>query len=127
MSSFSRLFTLEEAKAELEIIRPLLSSAMSARQEILRLRPDLEHELEQAMGNGHSAESTALLAAFGRLRDALVEIQARGVLVKDVGSGLVDFPAEHEGRVVFLCWKFGEPDLTYWHDLDAGFAGRQPL
>jgi hypothetical protein len=127
MSSFSRFFTPDEANAELAGLRPLLAAAMEARQDILRLRPDLEKDLERAMGNGHSAESSALLDAFRRLRDALIEIQARGVLVKDVGSGLVDFPSEREGRVVFLCWRFGEPQVAFWHDLDTGFAGRQPL
>lgn len=127
MSSFRRLFTADEANAELDAIRPLLAIAMETRDEILRLRPDLEKDLEHAMGNGHSHESMALLTAFGRLRDAMVDIQARGVLIKDIGSGLVDFPSERDGRVVFLCWRFDEPKVAFWHDLDTGFANRQPL
>jgi hypothetical protein len=50
-----------------------------------------------------------------------------GVVVKDLETGLLDFPTERDGEVVFLCWRYGEPSVAHWHSLDAGFAGRQPL
>ena len=127
MEQFPRLWTPEEANAVLPQIRPLLADALSARQDILRLKPDLETTLEKALGNGHNIESPELLDAFDRVKAALKEIQALGVLVKDVNSGLLDFPSLREGRIVFLCWRFDEPQVEYWHDLDAGFAGRQPI
>lgn len=127
MERFPRLFTPEEANAVLPQIRPLLADALSARQDILRLKPELESTLEKALGNGHNIESTELLDAFERVKAALKEIQSLGVLVKDVNSGLLDFPSLREGKIVFLCWRYDEPNVGYWHDLDAGFAGRQPI
>ena len=60
--------------------------------------------------------------------DAIVgEIEQGGAELKDVRLGLVDFPAEHEGEVVYLCWQFGEPEVAFWHRLQDGFAGRRPL
>jgi hypothetical protein len=55
------------------------------------------------------------------------ELAALGVEFKDYGQGLVDFPAEREGRLVYLCWRLGEPAVEFWHEVDAGYAGRQPL
>ena len=127
MERFPRLFTPEEANAVLPEIRPLLAEALAARQDILRLKPELESTFEKALGNGHNIESSELLDAFDRVKTALKEIQARGVLVKDVNSGLLDFPSLREGRIVFLCWRYDEPSVDFWHDLDAGFAGRQPI
>jgi hypothetical protein len=127
MEQFPRLFTPEEANAALPELRPLLKQALAARQDILRLKPELEPTLEKALGNGHSMESPELLEAFDRVKTALKEIQARGVLVKDVNSGLLDFPSLREGRIVFLCWRYDEPSVSFWHDLNAGFAGRQPI
>lgn len=127
MERFPRLFTPEEANAVLPEIRPLLADALAARQDILRLKPELEPTLEKALGNGHHLESSELLDAFDRIKAALKEIQALGALVKDVNSGLLDFPSLREGKIVFLCWRYDEPSVDFWHDLDAGFAGRQPI
>jgi len=60
--------------------------------------------------------------------DAVVqEIEASGAHLKDVQLGLVDFPAEKDGEVVYLCWQFGEPEVGFWHRMEDGFAGRKPL
>ena len=55
------------------------------------------------------------------------EIESLGVLVKDLGTGLVDFPHELDGRIVYLCWKPDEDEIGWWHEVDTGFAGRHPL
>jgi hypothetical protein len=124
---FPYLFTLEEANALLAEIRPIVGEMLSARNEILTLRPSLEGMLEKMIGNGGSRQAGELLEAFERLRSAVVRIQARGVIVKDIQSGLLDFPSIREGRTVFLCWQYDEPGVTFWHELDAGFAGRKPI
>ncbi len=98
MERFSRLFTPEEANAVLPEVRPLLAEALAARQVILRLKPELETTLEKALGNGHNIESSELLDAFDRVKTALKEIQSLGVLVKDVNSGLLDFPSLRQGK-----------------------------
>jgi hypothetical protein len=61
------------------------------------------------------------------LHELLEDLEKRSIIVRDLERGLVDFPALRDGREVFLCWEEGEPDIAYWHDLDAGYAGRQPL
>jgi hypothetical protein len=80
-----------------------------------------------AIGNGGSRKAGELLPYFERMQNALLTIQELGCELKDIDMGLVDFPALREGRVVYLCWRYGEDRLRYWHELDAGFAGRQPL
>jgi hypothetical protein len=60
--------------------------------------------------------------------DVLIhEIQATGVLIKDINLGLLDFPALKDGREVYLCWQYGEGEIAFWHEIEAGFAGRQPI
>jgi hypothetical protein len=61
------------------------------------------------------------------IRAGIERLAALGVEMKGIDEGLVDFPSEREGRVVYLCWRLGEPDIEHWHELDAGFRGRQRL
>lgn len=83
--------------------------------------------VERAAGNGGSQSASKLVREFERL-DALVrQVQATGVLFKDLNLGLLDFPALKDGREVYLCWKFGEEDIAFWHEVEAGYAGRQPV
>ena len=70
-------------------------------------------------GNGHRTATT-----FGEVVD---ELEADGIVLRDLAQGLVDFPAEKDGEVVYLCWQFGEPEVAFWHRVEEGFAGRQPL
>ena len=65
--------------------------------------------------------------AIPRVKDALAEIDATGVQVKDLDTGLLDFPCKVEGLIVLLCWKLGESGITHWHDTSEGFAGRKPI
>ncbi|HET9480712.1 MAG TPA: DUF2203 domain-containing protein, partial [Candidatus Polarisedimenticolia bacterium] len=74
-----------------------------------------------------SPVSPAYLEALFSIRAALKEVEAIGAEVKDIGSGLVDFPARLFGRDVLLCWRLGEDRVRFYHDPEAGFAGRQPL
>ena len=65
--------------------------------------------------------------AFLSLRDSLHELQANGVVLRDLDRGLVDFPALREGEEIYLCWEEGEDEIGFWHDTESGFGGRQPL
>ena len=56
-----------------------------------------------------------------------ITFDRRGIVLRDLDSGLIDFPSVRDGREIYLCWIDGEDDIEFWHDLDAGFAGRQPL
>jgi hypothetical protein len=120
-----RLFNLEQANTALQIIRPLVQQILEIRQAILARQPEIWPVLEKAAGNGGNRAASQVEQEFERL-DALVrQVEATGALLKDVNTGLVDFLSRHEGRQVYLCWQYNEDRVSYWHDLDAGFAGRQ--
>jgi len=120
-------FTAEEANRALPQVRALVDQILQARQAILDARPDLWPVLEQAVGNGGSKKAGEVLQDFKRLEDGVQGLQDIGCVLKDISTGLVDFPALREGREVLLCWKYDEPQVMYWHDLQSGFAGRQKL
>lgn len=77
--------------------------------------------------NGGGSPGRLVSEAFVELRAALRQLQEAEVVLRDLDRGLVDFPSVREGREVYLCWLEGEPEIGYWHDLEAGFDGREPL
>ena len=127
MENQTRFFTPAQANQLLEVLRPLVAEMLVARDSILKLQPQLEAVLNKAVNNGGSVVSTEALGAFDALKKTLYAIQQYDVFVKDVNRGLIDFPSIRDGTVVFLCWQFGEEEVTYWHDLETGFQGRQLL
>jgi hypothetical protein len=127
VSEPQRYFTLEQAQAALDIIRPLVAEIMEIRQTILSQEPEVWPVVEKAAGNGGNKVASQMAQEIGRLDLAIRAILATGALLKDVNSGLVDFPALREEREIYLCWKYGEEDIRFWHEVDAGFSGRQPL
>lgn len=97
-------------------------------------RDELQRAVQPSSGNGHVKDEDSLAARrreaeamVDELNDGLARINARGVEVKSVDEGLLDFPSEREGRTVYLCWRLGEDRIGWWHELDTGFASRQPL
>lgn len=122
-----RLFTLEEANALLPQLRQMLKAVLEAREKIVDAQPEIWPILEKAIGNGGGKKAGELLKYFEVIQHNAHTIQEMGIEIKDINTGLIDFPAERDGRVVYLCWRYGEGEIEYWHDLDAGFAGRQPL
>lgn len=122
-----KFFTLDEANAMLPRLRTIVAQMLAARQRIVDAQPELWPMLEKSAGNGGTAHAGKLLADFERVRSSMQAIDALGIELKDVNTGLVDFLTERDGRVVYLCWRYDEPEVGFWHDLEAGFAGRQPL
>ena len=122
-----RYFTLEEANSALETIRPMMEEIQKIRQIILATQPETWSAIERSAGNGGNPAMSKLVKSFDRLDDLLHHIQRTGVQVKDINTGLLDFPALHDGHEVYLCWQIGERRIKYWHEIDAGFAGRQPI
>ena len=120
-------FTVAEANALLPRVRAVVGELLSARQRILDAQPDLWPVLEKAIGNGGSKKAGELLHEFRRVEDGVRSLRAMGCILKDVNTGLVDFPTIRNGRQVLLCWRYDEPAIGFWHDAEAGFAGRQPL
>jgi len=123
----TRYFTIEEANALLTRIRPIIESVMAARQHIIDTQPEVWPILEKSIGNGGSRKAGLLVEDFKRIERGVKAIQDLGVVVKDIEAGLLDFPAMRGGREVFLCWRYNEPRVAFWHELHTGFAGRQPL
>lgn len=123
----TRYFTVDEANTALITIRPMMDEIQSIRLHVLERQPEVWPVLQKAAGNGGSREASLLALNFERL-DALVhQIMDMGVILKDINAGLLDFPALREAHEVYLCWLYGEEDIEFWHDVDAGFAGRTPI
>ena len=123
----SRYFTLQDANQALTVIRPLMDEIQNIRQTILARKPEVWPVVERAAGNGGSLAASKMVTEFERL-DALVhQVQDTGALFKDINLGLLDFSALKDGREVYLCWKYGEQDIAFWHEIEAGYAGRQPI
>jgi hypothetical protein len=129
-----RHFTPAEANAALEHVRPLVERLVAQRADHIAAL-ERQEELERKIrGNGGGippaqlADATAEVDAHARRLAKLVdEINARGAEVKDIDTGLIDFPALRNGETVLLCWQLGEDEIGFWHRVDDGFAGRRPL
>jgi hypothetical protein len=129
-----RHFTPAEANAALAEVRPLVERLVAQRRahvEALARQEELEHKIK---GNGGGIPPAELAAAAAdvdaiarRLAKLVDEIGARGAQVKDLDEGLIDFPALRRGETVLLCWRLGEEEITHWHGVEDGFAGRRPL
>jgi hypothetical protein len=122
-----RYFTLAEANEALVELRPLVGQMLEIRQELLDLQPELEPILQKVLGNGGGKVATQAVAFFERLEELIERIQQMEVELKDINSGLLDFPSLRGGREVYLCWRYGEDEIRFWHEINAGFAGRQAL
>ena len=122
-----KYFTLQEANEVLNAIRPLLDEIQTVRKEILARKPEVWPVVERAAGNGGSQQASKLVREFERLDAFVRQVQDTGALFKDINLGLLDFPALKDGREVYLCWKYGEDDIAFWHEIEAGYAGRKPI
>jgi hypothetical protein len=126
-SKMPKFFSLDEANAALLVIKPMLADIMRIRQNVLARQPEIWPVIQKAAGNGGSKAASLIALEFGQLDDSVHRILDMGVIVKDLDIGLLDFPALMNKHEVYLCWKFGEENVLFWHEIDDGFAGRQPL
>lgn len=122
-----RIFTLSEARNLIPRLRKLLSRVRTERDLLLDMRVEIDLAREKAEFGGGSPSGPRYLKHMIRFSEAVQEIEYLGVHIKDFRMGLVDFPYEHEGRIVYLCWKPDEDEIGWWHETDSNFAGRQPL
>jgi hypothetical protein len=129
----AKLFTREEAEALLPKIEPLLQEIQQLGREIAEHESHLQVDQTKLMSNGHKppADTETLQNEVRilnrRIRANVDAILAMGVIVKDLAEGLIDFPSLLHGREVYLCWRLGEDGIHWWHEIEGGFAGRQPL
>jgi hypothetical protein len=122
----ARHYTVEEANAALGWVQDAIATLRTAR-EGLSDEEAREALAEAGPQNGGGDPGRVVSEAFLQLRDALARLQEAEVVLRDLDRGLVDFPAIRDDREVYLCWLEGEDEISYWHDLEAGFAGREPL
>lgn len=130
-----KTFSLDEAQLLLPVLEALLRRAMDAKSAAEKIEAELQALTQRIFVTGgmfiNSAEVARKRAAMGaatqQAKDAIEEIDAIGVQLKDLETGLLDFPCQVGGEIVLLCWKLGEPKIAHWHTIDDGFRGRQPL
>lgn len=127
----SQFFTLAEANALIPVVRPLLEALAEAKNGLGVIQTALLEMTLRMRGNGHRLEALGLEhqmeAMVDRLALGIHQIEEMGIELKDIDSGLIDFPSHHRGRVVHLCWKLGEDTIGYWHEIATGYAGRRPV
>jgi hypothetical protein len=119
----SRRFTLEQANRSLPLVSRIVADIVKVHGQAAIYR----EALETNTGREAAAAQHDLDAAVARLESLVDELSEVGVELKDYSVGLIDFIGRHDGRDVYLCWKLGEERIAYWHELNAGFAGRKPV
>jgi hypothetical protein len=141
----ARFYDLDDANARLPELRVILGSLREQRAELIRLR-DVVLERQEAVeaGGGRATEGSGepdeavsddelrlirlrMQGVIDQMQAGVARIDALGIALRDIESGLIDFPALASGRQVCLCWRLGEDDVAWWHELTAGFSGRLPL
>ncbi len=130
-----KLFTFEEAQALLPVVESLLDRATGSKQAAEAINEELSalsRRIHMAGGMTVNVAAVAVRRAeieelVKRARETMAEIDEIGVQVKDLDQGLLDFPCRLEDEVVLLCWKKGETAIEFWHTMESGFQGRQPI
>jgi hypothetical protein len=124
-----KLFTIEEANSLLPSVRPIVKSIQRSHRRLTSFQTTANHAAAGAeSGGGGMVQGPKYARLLVDLSLGAGQLESLGVQLKDYSQGLIDFPSMRDGRVVLLCWKADEGDeLEWWHDLEAGFGGRQPL
>jgi hypothetical protein len=122
-----RFFTVQEANDLIPFLTDRLVGLRATYNELESGRGERTPPLQDLFSAGGMSVDSCYFHLICKLHSLTSEICAEGCEIKDLHKGLVDFPTIWEGREVFLCWQLGEPEVNFWHEIDAGFAGRQPL
>jgi len=130
-----KTFTYEQATTLLTVLRTLLKRAMDGKLLIESVEKELEDLRHRILLSGGLSVDVPAVAhrraecdkALQEIKDALAEIEAIGVQVKDLDIGLLDFPCVVEEEIILLCWKYGEEEIGFWHGMEEGFRGRKPV
>jgi hypothetical protein len=127
----ARYFKLDEANDLLSDAQPVLEQLRADRERVAEIQGVLQRERE-TNGSAEHAEAlgereSELVRIVRRMQEAVAQIDAWGITLRDISTGLIDFPALANGRPIWLCWRLGEGDIEWWHETNVGFDGRQPL
>ncbi len=123
---FQKHYTRDQARNLLPKVRVWLKQLLNFRDKV----QEQEKRLTKLMAPGRDVGGdlvNAWVRTLAAMQEVLLEFYRREILIKDLDRGLIDFPSLQQGKEVFLCWEQGEPDVEFWHDLDAGYAGRERL
>ncbi|HET7028290.1 MAG TPA: DUF2203 domain-containing protein [Candidatus Limnocylindrales bacterium] len=140
----ARFYSIDDANARLVELRPLLERLRAQRADLVQLRDlaverisaiEVRGEGTSGRGGGTTREDDAELRRIrmrmqgivDQMQAAVTQIDDWGITLRDIESGLIDFPALVSGRQVWLCWRLGEEDVAWWHELSTGFGSRAPL
>lgn len=130
-----KTFTIDEAQSLLPVLEALLKRAIEGKQAAEQVESELSDLARRIyLSGGMKVEAGTVIKQrtemenhLKRVRETITEIDAIGVQVKDLDSGLLDFPCRLDDKVVLLCWRMGEPSIEHWHTIEAGYKGRQPV
>ena len=130
-----KTFTLDEAQALLPLLETLLKRAMDGKKAAESIEGRLQELSRKIFLSGGlfvdvasvRRQRSALESHVQAAKDSVAEIDAIGVQVKDLDTGLLDFPCQLDGNIVLLCWRLGEGSIDFWHTVEDGFRGRQPI
>ncbi len=127
----ARFYDIDAANAVLDELRPLLEALRADRDEVAEAQAGIAAARAADGGGTRSDEidglEDRLRTAVRRMRVAVETLDGWGITLRDIDTGLVDFPALASGRQIWLCWRLGEPRVDWWHELESGFGSRRPL
>ncbi len=127
----ARYFKLDEANELLREAEPVLEQLRADRNRVAEIQAVLQRERETNGSEEHAEElgerESHLVDTVRRMQEAVAQIDAWGITLRDISTGLIDFAALANGRPIWLCWRLGEGEIEWWHETNVGFDGRQPL
>jgi hypothetical protein len=131
MHGVTSYYDMAQANERVDELRPVLTALRDDRDAIAAAQQHLQELREAPDLDARNAEllkeQERMTRTVRRMEVAVRQIDAWGISLRDIGTGLIDFPALVNGRPIWLCWKLGEDDIAFWHELEAGIAGRRPL
>ena len=127
----TRFYDIDAANARLAQVRPILEQLRRDREELAAAQAEVERARRRNGSAEHARElrdrRARLRDLVRRMKDAVEQIDGWDITLRDIESGLVDFPALASGRQIWLCWRLGEAEIGWWHELETGFSARKPL
>ncbi len=125
--NLERIFTLSEANRLIPQLEEHLNTVRRGKAVLIRIKDEIKKASAKAAFGGGSFAGPHYIKALEQISEHLQAIQEMGVIVKDLDMGLCDFPCQQNGRIVYLCWKLGEAEIRWWHEVNSGYRERQPL
>lgn len=123
----ARYFTVQEANELLPELEPLVGELLERRARVVAMRKQLGDTLDDVQSDVGGPVQSQMVQDFMAIESLVHRIRSYGCILKDMNSGLLDFLSERDGREVYLCWRYGEPEVAHYHELHTGFSGRRPV